>query len=102
MILQADPTVQYAVGYQPDVDSWWKSPLYLADLEIDSPYNTYLYPGLPPGPINNPSLASLAAVANPAASDFIFFVADCRAAVPGTHLFSITYEEHVVNVQNCR
>jgi UPF0755 protein len=100
--LEADPTVQYPLGYQPDSDSWWKSPLFLVDLEMDSPYNTYRYGGLPPGPIANPSLSSLEAVAFPAATEFIFFVADCEAAVPGSHAFSITYEEHLANVQRCR
>lgn len=102
MRLEADPTVQYPLGYQPESDSWWKSPLFLVDLELDSPYNTYRYPGLPPGPIANPSLSSLEAVAFPVLTEFIFFVADCAAAVPGSHAFSITYEEHLANVQRCR
>lgn len=100
--LQADPTVQYPLGYQPDGDSWWKSPLSVADLELDSPYNTYRYAALPPGPIANPSLSSLEAVAFPTQTDFIFFVADCEAAVPGSHAFSVTYEEHLSYVQRCR
>ncbi|MFZ1399507.1 MAG: endolytic transglycosylase MltG [Candidatus Promineifilaceae bacterium] len=102
MRLEADPTVQYPLGYQPETDSWWKSPLWLVDLELDSPYNTYRYAGLPPGPIANPSLSSLEAVAFPATTDFIFFVADCEAAVSGSHAFSVTYEEHLANVQRCR
>ena len=102
MLLQADPTVQYPLGYQPETGSWWKSPLSLADLEMQSPYNTYVFTGLPPGPIANPGLASLEAVATPALVDYIFFVADCNAATPGAHLFSVTYEEHVANVQKCQ
>jgi len=102
MRLEADPTVQYPLGYQPDSDSWWKSPLWLVDLELDSPYNTYRYAGLPPGPIANPSLSSLEAVAFPVSTEFIFFVADCQAAVAGSHAFSVTYEEHLANVQRCR
>ncbi len=102
MKLEADPTVQYPLGYQPESDSWWKSPLWLEDLELDSPYNTYRYAGLPPGPIANPSLSSLEAVAFPTQTEFIFFVADCEAAVAGSHAFSITYEEHLANVQRCR
>lgn len=102
MKLEADPTVQYPLGYQPESDSWWKSPLFLVDLELDSPYNSYRYAGLPPGPIANPSLSSLEAVAFPAETDFIFFVADCEAAVSGSHAFSVTYEEHLANVQRCR
>ena len=100
--LEADPTVQYPLGYQPDTDSWWKSPLWLDDLALDSPYNTYVYTGLPPGPIANPSLSSLEAVAFPTQTEFIFFVADCQAAVAGSHAFSVTYEEHLANVQRCR
>ncbi|MCL4871040.1 MAG: endolytic transglycosylase MltG [Anaerolineae bacterium] len=100
--LQADPTVQYAVGYQPDSGSWWKNPLYIVDLELDSPYNTYVYAGLPPGPIANPSLTSMQGVANPANTSYIFFVADCTNSTPGAHLFSETYEEHLAKVQLCR
>lgn len=100
--LEADPTVQYPLGYQPETDSWWKSPLWLDDLALDSPYNTYVYTGLPPGPIANPSLSSLEAVAFPTQTEFIFFVADCGAAVSGSHAFSVTYEEHLANVQRCR
>ncbi|MCA9874048.1 MAG: endolytic transglycosylase MltG [Anaerolineales bacterium] len=102
MTLSADPTVQYALGYQPDLETWWKVPLSLRDLEIDSPYNTYVYAGLPPGPIANPSLGTLAAVAAPAASDFYFFVVDCHADVAGSHVFSTTFEEHLANAQKCQ
>ncbi len=100
--LQADPTVQYVIGYDPGTDSWWKSPLALDDLSIESPYNTYLYPGLPPGPITNPALASLQAVAAPAQTDFLFFVADCNADIAGSHVFSRTFEEHLAYVNQCR
>jgi UPF0755 protein len=100
MPLQADPTVQYALGF---VDgTWWKAPLSAADLQMNSPYNTYLIPDLPPGPISNPSLASLLAVANPADVDYLFFVLDCAAATPGAHAFSVTYEEHLANVTRCQ
>ena len=100
MPLQADPTVQYALGF---VDgTWWKAPLSAADLQVNSPYNTYLVPTLPPGPISNPSLASLLAVANPADVDYLFFVLDCAAATPGAHAFSVTYEEHLANVTRCQ
>lgn len=100
--LEADPTVQYAVGYDAGSGKWWKSPLFLTDLEIDSPYNTYRYAGLPPGPIANPGLAALQAVAEPAATDYLFFVTDCTAETPGAHVFSQTYEEHLAHVQRCR
>lgn len=99
MFLQADPTVQYAVGYDPTLDSWWKAPLFQSDLELESPYNTYLYGGLPPGPIANPGLASLQAIAAPAGTANLFFVADCQN--PGYHLFSQSYEEHLANIAAC-
>lgn len=102
MPLQADPTVQYALGYQPDRQSWWKSPLALADLEVDSPYNTYRIGGLPPGAIANPSRASLEAVARPANTGYLFFVLDCTADRTGTHRFSFTFDEHLANVARCQ
>ena len=101
MKLEADPTVQYALGYQEESNSWWKAPLYREDLRLDSPYNTYVTDGLPPGPIANPSLSSLQAVADPAATEYMFFVADCYATVTGAHVFSRTFEEHLANVARC-
>jgi UPF0755 protein len=70
-------------------------------LRLDSPYNTYVTDGLPPGPIANPSLSSLQAVADPAATEYMFFVADCHATVTGAHVFSRTFEEHLANVARC-
>ncbi|HSG18277.1 MAG TPA: endolytic transglycosylase MltG [Anaerolineae bacterium] len=102
MLLQADPTVQYAVGYQPADESWWKVPLYQADLDLDSAYNTYRYEGLPPGPIANPGLGALQAVARPEKSDFLFFVVDCESETVGEHVFSKTFEEHLARVEQCR
>ena len=102
MKLEADPTVQYPLGYQPTTDSWWKKGLTVADLQAANGYNTYVIEGLPVGPIANPGLSSLQAVANPEPSDFIFFVAECETAVVGTHAFSITYDEHLANVNRCR
>lgn len=97
MPLQADPTVQYALGSA--TGNWWKSPLDVADLALDSPYNTYKIPALPPGPINSPSLSSLQAVAEPAQSSYLFFVAGCDGQ--NQHLFGVTYEEHQANVARC-
>lgn len=91
MNLEADPTVQYALGNQSS-GSWWKAPLSLADLEIDSPFNTYLYPGLPPGPIANPGLESILAVAFPEETAYLYFRATCDGS--GRHSFSLTFEEH--------
>jgi len=92
--LDADPTVQYALGRQPD-GNWWKSGLTFADLELDSPYNTYRFPGLPPGPIANPGLASLEAVAQPAETAFLYFRAACDGS--GRHQFAVTFEQHQAN-----
>jgi len=97
MRLEADPTVQYALGYDQASQSWWKTPLSGADLNINSAYNTYLNIGLPPGPIAAPSLEALRAVAFPQASDFFFFQADCDGS--GKHVFALTLEEHLAN--NC-
>jgi len=92
--LDADPTVQYAVGQQPD-GSWWKTSLTSSDLSLDNPYNTYVYSGLPPGPICNPGLASLTAVAQPADTPFLYFRAACDGS--GRHQFAETYEQHLQN-----
>jgi UPF0755 protein len=100
--LDADPTVQYAVGYDPATDKWWKAPLTVDDLQIQSPYNTYRNVGLPPSPIANPGLGALEAIANPLATDYIYFVAECAGLTPGAHLFSVTYEQHLENVANCQ
>lgn len=94
MKLDADPTIQYALGQQAD-GSWWKYPLTAADLELDSPYNTYLATGLPPTPISNPGLASLQAVAEPDQTPYLYFRAACDGS--GRHRFAVTFEEHVAN-----
>jgi UPF0755 protein len=94
MKLEADPTVQYMLGKQPD-GSWWKSPLTAGDLAVDSPFNTYQYPGLPPAPIANPGLDSIRAVAYPAETSFLFFQAACDGS--GRHNFASTFEEHLQN-----
>lgn len=64
MPLQVDATVQYILGYQPAEKTWWKRHLTLNDLKIDSPYNTYINTGLPPGAICNPGIESIKAVVN--------------------------------------
>jgi UPF0755 protein len=98
--LQADPTVQYAMGYQSGSRQWWKSPVSLEEYkEIDSPYNTYLYPGLPPGPIASPGLASIMAVLQPAQTGYLFFVCRQPHCEGGNHVFSQTYEEHLQNAR---
>jgi UPF0755 protein len=93
--LDTDPTVQYAVGYNQAQATWWTNPLSLDDLQVDSFYNTYLYSGLPPGPIANPSLAALNAVAYPAQTPYYYFRATCDDS--GGHIFAKTFDEHVSN-----
>lgn len=95
MKLDADPTVQYAAGFNAAQNTWWSNPLTVNDLAFDSPYNTYLYSSLPPAPIANPDLASLTAIAFPAASDYLYFRAACDGS--GRHLFAYTLEEHYAN-----
>jgi UPF0755 protein len=95
MSLDADSTVQYAIGYNETQQTWWTNPLQGEDLLFDSPYNTYLYPGLPPGPIANPGLNAVRAVAFPAQTPYYYFRAACDGS--GEHLFAETYEEHVQN-----
>ncbi|MCL4487546.1 MAG: endolytic transglycosylase MltG [Chloroflexi bacterium] len=95
MYLEADPTVQYSLGFQPATGQWWKSGLTLDQYhQINSPYNTYLHPGLPPGPICNPSLASIQAVVEPDRTDYYYFL----AKGDGSHVFAKTYEEHQQNM----
>ncbi len=95
MRLESDPTVQYAIGYTTDQQTWWKNPLTGVDLQFDSPYNTYLYAGLPPGPIGNPGLSALRAVAFPAQTGYLYFRAACDGS--GRHSFAQTFEEHLAN-----
>jgi UPF0755 protein len=82
--LESCATVQYAMENP-------KAHLTYKDLDIDSPYNTYRHPGLPPGPISNPGAASLDAATHPADTDMMFFVANGQ----GTHRFSRYYSEHL-------
>lgn len=93
MALQADPTVAYGVAPQGMTRA-----LSRADLARDTPYNTYLHPGLPPGPICNPGQASIAAALNPLPSDELFFVATGH----GGHWFAKSAAEHARNVARYR
>ncbi len=96
MKLEADPTVQYGIGFRDG--SWWPNITQEDYRTTQSLYNTYLYAGLPPGPIANPSLSAIRAVIFPAQSDYYYFRADC--AQSGLHVFATTFEEHVAN-GNC-
>jgi UPF0755 protein len=87
MRLQADPTVSYALK----LDGKWTGLLHRSDYGYESPFNTYLADGLPPGPICNPGLSALTAAVNPAKTDYLYFVADPS----GGHTFSRTFEEHL-------
>ena len=84
ILLQADPTIQYIIPDGP-------RRLLKRDLAIDSPYNTYRYAGLPPGPVNNPGVQSIIAAIYPAEVDYIYFV----AKGDGSHIFSRTWNEHL-------
>lgn len=99
--LQTDPTVIYAMT-KGQIETDGQGPigrrLLSADLKYDSPYNTYLYAGLPPGPISNPGKESIEAVLHPETHDYLYFVADGT----GGHVFARTLAEHNSNVANWR
>ncbi len=90
MALDADPSVIYAAL----LAGRYQGTIHQSDLQYDSPYNTYKYPGLPPGPIANPGRASLEAAMHPATSDYLYFVSDNN----GHHRFARTLDEHSHNV----
>lgn len=91
MLLQADPTIQYALGHHV-------GRVLYKDLEVASPYNTYTHKGLPPGPIASPGVASLAAAAHPATVPYLYFV----ASRDGHHEFRVTLEEHASAIRQVR
>jgi peptidoglycan lytic transglycosylase G len=91
MLLQADPTVQYALGHHV-------GRVLYKDLTINSPYNTYVYKGLPPGPVASPGVASLVAAANPANVPYLYFV----ATRDGHHEFRMNFEQHTNAVREVR
>jgi peptidoglycan lytic transglycosylase G len=91
MALQCDPTVIYAL----ELAGRYDGNIRKDDLSFDSPYNTYRYPGLPPGPIASPGRASLDAVVHPADTEFLYFV----SKNDGSHVFAKTLAEHAKNVQ---
>ncbi len=93
MRLQADPTIQYLIRHRKRHNK-----IYYKDLEIDSPYNTYKYKGLPPGPINNPGKEAIMAALFPEKNNYLYFVADGT----GGHLFAKSLSQHLRNVQRYR
>ncbi len=95
MALQADPTVQYAISLKRGRR---KTRLFIRDYAFQSPYNTYLQPGLPPGPVNSPSRRSIEAALYPANVRYLYFVADTT----GRHVFSRTYNEHLRAIRKIR
>ena len=92
MPLAADPTVVYAAQLRDN----YRGTIYQSDLQSDSPYNTYRFAGLPPGPIANPGAASLRAAMQPAETEYLFFVAAGDGS--GRHHFSTNFEQHERNV----
>ena len=90
MKLQADPTIAFCFNYEP-------RRILRSHLEVDSPYNTYKYAGLPPGPISCPPKSCLEAVLNPDSHNYIFFCAD--PSFNGSHRFASSYSEHLENAR---
>lgn len=95
--LQIDATVQYAIGYQVAEKTWWKRHLSVDDLKINSPYNTYKNPGLPPGPICNPGLSSIKAVLNANVNTpYWYYISSSDGT---TMHYARTNEEHAENIR---
>jgi UPF0755 protein len=97
MPLETDPSVIYGL----ELAGQWRGAIYQSDLTRDTAYNTYLHPGLPPGPVANPGMASLRAALNPADTSYLYFVAAGKDA-QGHSLFASTLDEHNRNVAGYR
>jgi UPF0755 protein len=97
MPLMTDPSVIYGL----ELEGRWRGAIFERDLSHDTAYNTYLHPGLPPGPVANPGARSLKAAMDPAKTDYLYFVA-AGANPQGRSLFSSTLEEHNRNVAGYR
>ncbi len=95
--LMTDPAVIYGL----ELDGRWTGAIHQSDLKFNTPYNTYLHTGLPPGPVDNPGLRSLRAAMNPARTAYLYFVA-AGANPQGRSLFSSTLEEHARDVAGYR
>lgn len=92
MLLQCDATVLYALKKHKEL-------ITFSDLEIDSPYNTYKYPGLPPGPIANPGLESIKSAVNPAETKYLYYVLNEKKG-DGSHVFTGSYSEHLEAIRS--
>jgi UPF0755 protein len=97
MPLMTDPAVIYGL----QLEGIWRGTIYASDLKRDTPYNTYLHAGLPPGPVANPGMKSLRAAMEPAQTNYLYFVA-AGANPQGESLFSATLKEHIRNVSGYR
>lgn len=96
MRLQIDATVQYAIGYSKEEKTWWKKGLTVDDLKFNSPYNTYVSDGIPPGPICNPGIAAIEAIlAGDINTPYLYYVND----VNGKLHFAKTLAEHEANIR---
>ena len=96
MALQVDATIQYAKGYDSNENTWWPQVTTDEYETVKSRYNTYLYPGLPPAPIANPGLESLQAAAEPAQTEYLYYLHDADGKVH----YAKTAEEHDQNIQD--
>jgi len=97
MALATDPSVIYGL----ELEGHWRGAIYQSDLQRNTPYNTYLHAGLPPGPVANPGMRSLRAAMTPAHTDYLYFVATGTNA-QGRSLFASTLDEHNKNVASYR
>lgn len=95
MALQVDASVQYALGYNTAEKTWWKKNLTTNDLHIDSAYNTYAQPGLPPTPIASPDLEALEAALNPAQTNYLYYISDAH----GVMHYATTLDQHNANIR---
>jgi UPF0755 protein len=97
MPLMTDPSVIYGL----ELEGWWRGSIYQSDLTRNTAYNTYMHPGLPPGPVANPGLPSLRAAMQPAHTDYLYFVA-AGSNAQGRSLFAATLDAHNRNVAGYR
>lgn len=93
--LQVDATVQYAKGYDSEKDTWWQQITTDDYQSVKSQYNTYLSPGLPPGPISNPGVESILAAANPETTDYLYYLHDAD----GNIHYAKNIDEHNQNIE---